>query len=82
MKARTYYIDENALIEKLLPKIEEKVRTDVIKNLISALEDQLYPHENAFKEGFITRVKKAAKGKGKVFKTASDLEVYLKNIGG
>ena len=81
MKARGQVIDENALIDKLLPKIEEKIRADVIRSLISALEEQLYPAEESFRADFVTRVEKAAKSKGKSFKTKKELVAHLKSIG-
>lgn len=80
MKARSHVIDEDALIEKLLPKIEERIRTDVVRSLISALEDQIYPPEEAFRGEFVKRVERAGKSKGKIFKTAKDLEVHLKSL--
>ena len=82
MKAKSQVIDENALIEKLVPKIEERIRTDVIRSLISALEEQLYPPENAFREDFVRRVEKVAKGKGKIFRTKKELATHLNSIGG
>ena len=58
MKTKSQVIDENALIEKLVPKIEERITADVIRSLISALEEQLYPPEDAFREDFVRRVEK------------------------
>lgn len=81
MKAKDQVIDENALIERLVPKIEEKIREDVIRSLISALEDQLYPAEDAFREDFVRRVEKAARSKGKIFKTKKDLAAHLHRMG-
>lgn len=81
MKTKSQVIDENALIEKLVPKIEERIRADVIRGLISALEEQLYPSENAFREGFVSRVEKAASSKGKIFSTKKELAAHLNSIG-
>jgi len=81
MKAKGQVIDENALIDKLLPKIEERVRADVIGCLISALEEQLYPAEDAFRQDFVKRIEKASKNKGKLFKTKKELEAHLRTIG-
>ncbi|HTR45489.1 MAG TPA: hypothetical protein VMH06_07240 [Thermodesulfovibrionales bacterium] len=80
MKAKGQVIDENALIDKLLPRIEERVRADVIGRLISALEEQLYPPEGAFRDDFVRRVEKTAKSKGKIFRTKKDLAAHLKGI--
>ncbi|MBI5185103.1 MAG: hypothetical protein HZA01_05180 [Nitrospinae bacterium] len=77
MKAKSQVIDENALIEKLVPKIEEKIRTDVIRSLISALEEQIYPPEKAFREDFVRRVEKAARSKGRIFRTKKELAAHL-----
>ncbi len=81
MKLKNHIINEDDLIEKILPKIEERVKTKVVRSIICALEDQIYPSEETFKKEFIKRVKKAGKSKGKIFRTAKDLEVYLKNLG-
>ena len=81
MKTKSQVIDENALIEKLLPKIEERIRADVIRGLISALELQLYPPEDAFREDFVRRVEKATKNKGKKFRTKKELASHLNSIG-
>lgn len=81
MKAKSQVIDENALIEKLLPKIEERIRAGVIGSLISALEEQLYPPDGAFREDFVRRVEKAAKSKGKIFRTKKEFAAHLNSIG-
>lgn len=80
MKAKSNVINEDALIERLLPKIEERVKTDVVRSLISALEEQIYPPEEAFREEFVKRIEKASRGKRKVFKTTRELESHLKNL--
>jgi hypothetical protein len=80
MKAKSYVIDEDALVERLLPKIEERVKTDVVRSIISALEEQMYPPESSLKEEFVRRVDKASRSKGKVFKTAKELEAHLKSL--
>lgn len=80
MKAKGHVLDEDALVERLLPKIEERIRTDVVRSLITALEEQIYPPEEALREEFLTRVKKASKSKGKVFKTSKELEAHLKSL--
>lgn len=82
MKAKSHVLDEDAIVEKLIPKIEERVREDIILGIITSLEEQLYPPEEAFKEDFIERVKNAGKSSGKVFKTKKELEAHLRSIGG
>ena len=80
MKAKGHVIDEDALVERLLPKIEQRVMTDVVRSLINALEDQIYPPESAFREEFVRCVEKASKGRGKVFKTTKELESHLNSL--
>ncbi|MBI5641049.1 MAG: hypothetical protein HZA17_11550 [Nitrospirae bacterium] len=80
MKAKGQVIDENMLIDRLLPKIEERIRADVIRSLISALEEQLYPSEDNFREEFVKRVEKAGKSRGKIFRTKKELETHLKSM--
>ncbi len=82
MKAKSPVLDEDAIVEKLIPKIEGRVRTDIIRSIISSLEEQLYPPEESFRESFVEHVKKAGKSKGKLFKTKKQLEVHLKSLGG
>jgi len=82
IKAKHHVLNEDAIVEKLIPKIEERVRTDIIRSIIASLEDQLYPPEESFKESFIEKMKIAGKGKGKVFKTKRELESHLRSIGG
>lgn len=82
MKAKSHVIDEDALVERILPKIEERVREDVVRSLISALEEQAYPPEEKFRKEFVARVKKTGKSKGKVFRTTKELETHLKSLAG
>lgn len=82
MKAKSLAIDEDALVERLLPKIEERVRTDVVRSLISALEEQIYPPEEVLRKEFVKRVEKASKSKGKTFKIIKDLETHLNSLAG
>lgn len=80
MKAKSYAIDEDALVERILPKIEERVKADVLKSLVSALEAEMYPPEEAFRDEFVKRVEKASKSKGRAFKTVKELKVHLKSL--
>jgi len=80
VKAKSHVIDEDALVERILPKIEERVREDVVRSLISALEEQTYPPEEKFRKEFVARVKKAGKSKGKVFRTTKELETHLRSL--
>lgn len=80
MKAKSIVIDEDALMKRILPRIEEKIKTDVVRSLISALEEQIYPPEETFRAEFIKQVEKASKSKGKVFRTPKELRAYLKSL--
>ena len=64
-------VDEEQLIEKITPKIEEKVRYDVVQSIIGVLEEQFYPPEEMIREEVIKEVeeveKEVAEGKSKVY---------------
>ncbi len=62
--------------------MEERIRAEVIRSLISAIEEQLYLPEDAFREDFVRRVEKATKSKGKLFRTKKELAAHLNSIGG
>ncbi len=82
MKTKSRVLDEDAIVEKLIPKLERRLRTDIIRSIIDSLEGQLYPPEESFRKSFVEHVKKAGKSKGELFKTRKDLEAHLKAIGG
>ncbi|MDI6801849.1 MAG: hypothetical protein QMD01_07360 [Thermodesulfovibrionales bacterium] len=82
MKAKSRVLDEDAIVERLIPKIEDRVRADIIRGIIASLEEQLYPSEESFRKSFVERVKKAGKSKGAIFKTKKELEAHLRSIGG
>lgn len=82
MKAKSQVFNEDAILEKLIPKIEERVRADIIRSIITSLEEQLYHPEESFRQTFVEHVKKTGKSKGKLFKTKKELEAHLKSIGG
>jgi len=64
-------VDEEQLIEKITPKIEEKVRYDVVRSIIGVLEEQFYPPEEMIREEVIKEIeeveKEVAEGKSKVY---------------
>lgn len=82
MKAKSQVFNEDAIVEKLMPKIEERVRVDIIRGIITSLEEHIYPPEESFRQRFVEHVKKTGKSKGKLFKTKRELEVHLRDIGG
>jgi hypothetical protein len=60
-------VDEEKLIEKITPRIEEKVRYDVVHSIIGVLEEQFYPPEEMIREEVIKEIEEVAKGKSKVY---------------
>ena len=38
-------VEEGQLVERLAPKIEERIRYKIVKSIIDALEEQFYPPE-------------------------------------
>ena len=67
-------VEEEKLIEKLAPKIEERIRYRIVRSIIKVLEEEFYPPEEMFREEFIKRVEDAEKrvkeGKAKSFKVS------------
>jgi len=59
--------DEEKLIEKMTPGIEEKVRYDVVQSIIGVLEEQFYPPEEMIREEVIKEIEEVAKGKSRVY---------------
>ena len=59
--------DEEKLIEKITPGIEEKVRYDVVQSIIGVLEEQFYPPEEMIREEVIKEIEEVAKGKSRVY---------------
>ena len=74
MKAKSQVFNEDAIVEKLMPKIEERVRVDIIRGIITSLEEHIYPPEESFRQRFVEHVKKTGKSKGKLFKTKGSLK--------
>ena len=50
-------IEEEQLVERLAPRIEERIKYSVVKSIINALEEQFYPPEEMIKEEFIKNIK-------------------------
>ncbi|HIC91871.1 MAG TPA: hypothetical protein EYP21_07430 [Syntrophaceae bacterium] len=68
------------MINRIAPKIEERIRYSIVRSIINALEEQFYPPEDMFREDFVKSVEEAEKDKGMVFKDVRDLEAYLKSL--
>ncbi|MGB3458304.1 MAG: hypothetical protein WBB08_03200 [Halobacteriota archaeon] len=54
-------VEEEQLVERLVPRIEEKIRYIVVRSIINALEEQFYPPEEMFREEFVKSVEAAEK---------------------
>ena len=71
---------ERDIIKQIAPKIEERIKFEVVKTITDALEEQFYPPEEMIREKFVKEVKEAEKEKGKVFSNKEELEQYLENM--
>ena len=38
-------VDEEELVERLVPRIEERIRYKIVRGIINALEEEFYPPE-------------------------------------
>jgi len=52
-------IDEERLIERLAPRLEERMRYRVVESIIDTLEEEFYPPEDMIREEFIRKVEEA-----------------------
>ena len=79
-------VNEEDILVRLIPKIEERVTYKVIQRVIDALEEQLYPPEEMIRKEFIRSVKEAEKrvkeGRAIYFKDADELNAFLENLKG
>jgi len=73
-------VDEEQLVERLVPRIEEKIRYRVVRSIINALEEQFYPPEEMFSEEFVKSVEEAEKEGGRIFKDREELRDYLESL--
>ena len=77
-------IDEEELVKRLAPRIEEKIRYKILQSIVDALEEQCYPPEEMFREEFIKSVKEAEKrvkgGNLRSFKDADELDAFLESL--
>lgn len=56
----TKIMEEN-IIKKITPRIEEKVKSEIIRAIVDTLEEQFYPSEEMIREEFIKEVEEAGK---------------------
>ncbi|MBA7512267.1 hypothetical protein ES705_04271 [subsurface metagenome] len=77
-------VSEEELVERIVPKIEERIKYRIVRSIIDVLEEQFYPPEEMFREEFIERVKEAEKrvkeGKARSFKDANELNAFLESL--
>ena len=75
---------EEQLVERLAPRIEERIRYKIVRSIIDALEEQFYPPEEMFREEFVKRVEEAERrgkeGKAMTFKDANELNAFLESL--
>jgi len=82
MRSAGMYVDEEALIKRLAPRLEERITYNVIQSIVETLEESFYPPEDMIREEFIQEVKEAEKEEGKVFKNIEELRQHLESLGG
>lgn len=72
---------EDEVIERLIPRIEERVTYKVIQGVIDALEEQFYPPEDMIRQEFIDEIhdadKRIERGEGKSFNDRNELKKFL-----
>jgi len=77
-------VEEEQLMDRLAPRIEERIRYKIVRSIIDALEEQFYPPEETFREEFIKSVEEAEKrvkeGKARSFKDANELNAFLESL--
>jgi lipoate-protein ligase A len=77
-------VEEEQLVERLAPRIEERIRYKIVRSIIDALEEQFYPPEEMIREEFIKSVEEAEKrvkeGKAISFEDAAELNAFLESL--
>ncbi len=73
-------VEEGQLVERLAPRIEERIRYKIVRSIIDALEEQFYPPEEMFREEFVKSVEEAEKESGRIFKDREGLKEYLESL--
>lgn len=53
--------EEQILVMKLAPVLENSLRYKIIRSIIDALEEQTYPPEDMFQEDFISSIEEVEK---------------------
>jgi hypothetical protein len=77
-------LDEEALVERLAPKIEERIRYKLVRSIIDALAEEFYPPEELLREDFVKRVEAAEQrvkaGTARSFKDSNELKAFLERL--
>ena len=77
-------VEEEQLMDRLAPRIEERIRYKIVRSIIDALEEQFYPPEETFREEFVKSVEEAEKrveeGEARSFKDANELNAFLVSL--
>ena len=72
------------MVERLIPRIEERVTYRVIQSVIDALEEQFYPPEEMIREELIDEIfdseKRIERGKGKILENSNELKRFLDDL--
>jgi N-methylhydantoinase A/oxoprolinase/acetone carboxylase beta subunit len=72
---------EEALVERLAPKIEERIRYKLVRSVITALAEEFYPPEEQLREDLVNRVEAAEQrvkaGTARSFKDRDELKAFL-----
>jgi len=71
---------EEEFIKRVSPEIERRVAARIIENLVESLEWQTYPTEDRIKPELVEKVRKAERGKGKVFRDVKEFKKYLASL--
>ena len=73
-------INEEELIARLAPKIEERIQYKIVKSIINILEEEFDPPEEMIRTDFIEAVRDAENEKGTTFKNTDELDAYLESL--
>ena len=75
---------EDEMVERLIPRIEERVTYRVIQSVIDALEEQFYPPDEMIREELIDEIldseKRIERGKGKSLENSNELKRFLDDL--
>ena len=77
-------LDEESLVERLAPMIEERISYKIVRSIINALAEEFYPSEEQLREDFVKRVEAAEQrvkaGTARSFKDGDELMAFLERL--